>query len=170
MKITVLLKNFRKDANGNNEIWKTINGKPVLINSKEISSENQKELRRILNDRIKQNPRIRTLNKSNQVKHRINSKQYFDAIEENKQKGCCNARPSIVSISDNEIKQIIFKCTSKNNPDGEIRKIKDGTLRIFYRHQTEIGIYVDINGNSRNTKCCYIHMSKNGSHIVPARE
>lgn len=92
-----------------------------------------------------------------QSKHHKGSDRYNQAVANGQ-------NPSVVTVSDSEVQKII----DTHSSTGKHFKFADGTIRVRFVHTEIIGVYVDRNGNKKDTKRGTVHFSRKGAHIVPA--
>lgn len=92
-----------------------------------------------------------------QNKHIKDSKAYLQAL-------VAGEHPSMLTLPEDARQAFVAKALK----DGHYIKRLDGSIRVSYKSDKAIGIWISKDGKiKRNTGACSIHLSNTGSHIVP---
>ena len=110
-----------------------------------------------LNARIADGRISTKLDTKKQDKHIEGTKQYKKAIAAGK-------HPSILDVAESDRQALVDKYIKEGMPS--IRR--DGSIRIDFVHDSEIGTSISVDGSeSSRTNHGEIHLSNSGAHIVP---
>lgn len=116
------------------------------------------ECRNMLKSKLSSGELSKTLNEKKQSKHDASSERYKQEIAKGN-------HPSIVTVSKEKQRQLIDKYTE----EGIAINMPNGSIRVYFEDDEEIGISNSLSGkSSTKTNCGFIHYSKDGTHIVPA--